>query len=81
MSSKNGIDVLAGVIDNDYVGEIMVILFNSDKSKSLEVKTGDRIAQLVLQKVPECELVDMTNHGLKVEGKQRGESGFGSTGR
>lgn len=81
LSSKNGIDVLGGVIDNDYIGEIMVILFNSDKSKSLEVKTGDRIAQLVLQKVPDCELVDMTNHGLKAEGKQRGESGFGSTGR
>ena len=48
LANKFGIQVLGGVIDADYTGEIMVILLNSG-SATFEVKKGDRIAQLVVQ--------------------------------
>lgn len=48
LANKFGIQVLGGVIDADYTGEIMVILLNSG-SATFEVRKGDRIAQLVVQ--------------------------------
>lgn len=73
---KNGIDVMAGVIDSDYRGEIGVILYNSDKNNSFLVRTGDRIAQLIIEKyypfgIQIVESLDDTD---------RGTSGFGSSG-
>ena len=48
LAYKNGIDVLAGVVDSSYRGEIKVILFNTDKENSFEIKKGERIAQLII---------------------------------
>ena len=50
LASKNFIDTGAGVIDADYRGEVKVLLFNHAET-SLEVKEGDRVAQLVLERV------------------------------
>ena len=75
LALKKGIDVGAGVIDADYRGPVGVILFNFG-DMDFEVKEGDRIAQLILEKivVPEIEEVE------SLEATERGEGGFGSTG-
>ena len=75
LAYKFGIDVFAGVIDFDYRGEVKVILYNSGEDPFV-IKTGDRIAQLILEKIetPDVSLiVDMTN-------TDRGDRGFGSSG-
>lgn len=76
LAVRNGIQVGAGVIDSDYTGEIKVVLFNSDPNNSFVIKAGDRIAQLVLEKIecPEVEEVSDLNNTY------RGDGGFGSTG-
>ncbi|KAA5604371.1 dUTP diphosphatase [Roseospira marina] len=75
LALKYGIDVLAGVIDEDYRGEIGVILLNTSRIP-FTVEHGDRIAQLVIEKIarPAPEYVD----ALPETG--RGVGGFGSTG-
>lgn len=57
---KYGIDVLAGVIDPDYRGEIGVILLNTSRDTPFEVSVGQRVAQLVLERcsVPPVVVVD-----------------------
>ena len=56
---RNGIDVGAGVVDYDYRGNVGVVLFNH-LEEDLNVKKGDRIAQLVLEKIFMPELVSVT---------------------
>ncbi len=75
LAAKHFIDVGAGVIDQDYRGNVGVVLFNFS-DKDFEVKKGDRIAQLILEKILICEvrLVD------DLENTSRGNGGFGSTG-
>lgn len=65
-----------GTIDAHYTGSIKVCLFNHGSSK-YEVKAGDKIAQLVIVPclLPELEVVD------SLEDTDRGDNGFGSTGR
>lgn len=76
LAVKNGIDVGAGVIDADYRGEVRVLLFNNS-DEDFKVNTGDRIAQLVLEKIvnPEVEVLD------SLDDTTRGSGGFGSTGK
>ena len=77
LAVKNGIQVGAGVIDEDYRGEVKVVLFNHDLHKTFEIKPGYRIAQLVLERIgcpPVEEIVD------DLQGTVRGDGGFGSTG-
>lgn len=74
LAVKNGIDVLAGVIDSDYRDSIKVVLINHGK-ENFSIMSGNRIAQLVfesivLPKLVEGELTDTV----------RGTGGFGSTG-
>ena len=71
-----GVQVGAGVVDADYRGTVKVLLFNHG-STAMEVRDGDRIAQLVLERVrtPEVTVVD------SLDGTDRGSGGFGSTGR
>ncbi|XP_073819853.1 deoxyuridine triphosphatase [Musca autumnalis] len=75
LAVKNFIDVGAGVVDEDYRGNLGVVLFNH-ADVEFEVKRGDRIAQLICERIfyPELEQVD------KLEETKRGEGGFGSTG-
>jgi dUTP pyrophosphatase len=76
LAYKNGIDVLAGVVDSAYRGEIKVILFNSDKDCNFEINNGDRIAQLIIEDHFnfEFEIVNDLTYTT------RGSGGFGSTG-
>jgi dUTP pyrophosphatase len=72
---KHHIDVGAGVIDQDYRGDVGVVLFNHAKT-DFKVAKGDRIAQLILEK---CLLVEVEDVST-LEETQRGSGGFGSTG-
>jgi len=76
LSVKQGIDVLAGVVDSGYRGEIMVCLYNTS-DKNVVINTGDRVAQMIFQEVPR---VTMESH-LTLGSSQRGDNGFGSTGK
>ncbi len=72
---KNSIDVGAGVIDEDYRGPVGIILFNHS-DLDFNIKKGDRIAQLILEKIqiaPVKEVADLDE-------TKRGSDGFGSTG-
>jgi dUTP pyrophosphatase len=75
---KNGISVVntPGTIDAGYRGEIGVVLINHDLNESFQVKKGDRIAQLVIQKVENAQfkLVD------QLPESDRATGGYGSTG-
>nr|AGT98657.1 dUTPase [Taenia pisiformis] len=75
LTLKHGIDVGAGVVDQDYRGNIMVVLFNFG-DEDFHVKRGDRIAQLICERIftpslEECQTLDRT---------KRGSNGYGSTG-
>ena len=76
LAVKHCINVGAGVIDPDYTGEIKVVLFNHGE-KDFEIKKGDRIAQLVLER---CETPPIEEISI-VEDTERGSGGFGSTDR
>jgi len=74
LAYKHGIDVFAGVIDPDYRNEVKCILYNSG-AQPFVIKTGDRIAQLVLEvvKTPDIAIVLEMNETTRT-------GGFGSTG-
>tara|TARA_Y100001963_G_scaffold160046_1_gene267389 strand:+ start:3336 stop:3800 length:465 start_codon:yes stop_codon:yes gene_type:complete len=76
MSVKNGIDVLAGVVDSGYRGEIKVCLLNTGRGW-MDIKEGDRIAQILFQEVPHFQLQEVDI----LQNSDRGEGGFGSTGK
>lgn len=75
LAARMGIDVLAGVIDSDYRGEIGVVLVNHGHV-DFEITHGDRIAQLIIERILHPEIVQV---GALSE-TQRGSGGFGSTG-
>ena len=76
LAYKNGIDVLAGVIDCDYRGDIGVILYNTDKDIDFIVNKGDRIAQIIFET---CYSVNF-NETDTLDNTVRENGGFGSTG-
>ena len=78
LAAKNNISVLntPGTIDSDYRGEIKIILINLSKKLFL-VKSGDRIAQMILCPVAKGKLKEVENLPKTIRGKK----GFGSTGK
>ncbi len=72
-----GIGVGAGVVDADYRGPVKVLLFNHSHPGALEVKAGDRIAQLVVETIRTPPVLVVP----KLDGTERGAGGFGSTGK
>ena len=78
LALKKGLTVLntPGTIDAGYRGEIGVILFNSDPRAEAEIKHGERVAQIVLNKV---EIIEWEESGA-LEASSREAGGFGSTG-
>ncbi|KAG8389941.1 hypothetical protein BUALT_Bualt01G0031500 [Buddleja alternifolia] len=72
---KHSIDVGAGVIDADYRGSVGVILFNYS-DVDFEVKPGDRIAQLIIERIITPEVTEVDD----LDSTVRGLGGFGSTG-
>jgi len=93
LACKKGIDVMAGVIDSGYRGEVKVLLINLNfegynlmpgiyetmfgSANKIEIKPGDRIAQLIIEKCYSIEWKEMNT----LEDSQRGEQGFGSSGQ
>ena len=76
LAVRHGIDTLAGVIDSDYRGEVRVVLVNHGQA-AFPIAAGDRIAQLLIQRVERTAFVD----SAALEDTDRGGSWFGSTGR
>ena len=93
LACKKGIDVMAGVVDSGYRGEVKVLLINLNfegynlqpnafeamfgSANKTEIKPGDRIAQLIIEKCHTVEWKAMKT----LEESQRGEGGFGSSGQ
>ncbi len=78
LAIKNGLSLVntPGLIDSGYRGEISAVLINLDPEKNFIIKRGDKICQLVIQKVEDVE-IEITG---ELESTSRGEGGFGSTG-
>ena len=76
LAFKHGIDIMAGVIDSDYRGEIGAILYNTDKSKSFHIRIGDRISQIIFEKYYTFDIVKTD----EISKTSREAGGFGSTG-
>mgnify|MGYP000677466572 FL=1 len=81
LSLKTGLRISnsPGTIDSDYTGEVGVLIWNTD-SVSYQIKRGDKIAQLVLSKVPMIEWKSVLSKD-DLHKTVRGSSGFGSTGK
>ncbi|MEW6207756.1 MAG: dUTP diphosphatase [Acidobacteriota bacterium] len=79
LAARHGIALVnsPGLIDAGYRGEIAVILINTDRRNPFHIKRGDRIAQMVIQKLEEASLFQVT----ELDETSRGAGGFGSTGR
>lgn len=75
LAVKRGLDCGAGVIDSHYRGEIKVLLFNHSDTE-IQIQSGDRIAQLIIQKVETVEF----KFSDRLSETARNTSGFGSTG-
>jgi dUTP pyrophosphatase len=79
LADRHGISIVnaPGLIDSGYRGEIKVILLNTDRSTPFLVEPGMRIAQLVVLRVPELEVVESD----ELPATERGVRGHGSSGR
>jgi dUTP pyrophosphatase len=79
LAIKHGVTMVnaPGTVDAAYRGELQCILINHDQREAVSFKRGDRIAQLVFQKVEQVEFVEVST----LPGSGRGDGGFGSTGR
>ena len=76
LAVKKGIDCGAGVIDSHYRGEGKVLLFNHS-DKEFQIEQGDRIAQLLIQKVERVQFLQAD----QLSETTRSQMGFGSTGK
>ena len=79
LAIKHGVTMVnaPGTVDAGFRGELQCIMINHDRLESITFKKGDRIAQLVIQKVERAEFVEVK----ELPGSGRGTGGFGSTGR
>lgn len=81
LAVKHGISTGAGVIDADYRGEVKVLLFNHN-DKDFQIEKGDRIAQLILERIYTPDLQVLDDEAWETEkSTERGAGGFGSTGK
>ncbi|ASN38970.1 MAG: dUTP diphosphatase [Paeniglutamicibacter terrestris] len=78
LATKHGLTVVnaPGTIDAGYRGEVKVTLLNTDTTTPIVLKRGDRIAQLVIQKVERAHFIEVSD----LDDSARGAGGFGSTG-
>jgi dUTP pyrophosphatase len=79
LAIKHGVSMVntPGTVDAGYRGELQIILINHDLREAISFKKGDRIAQLVIQKVERAEFIEVET----LPGTDRGSGGFGSTGK
>ena len=78
LAARHGLSIVntPGTIDAGYRGEIKVLLVNHDPVEPVELRRGDRIAQLVVQRVEHASFVEVD----ELPGSVRGAGGYGSTG-
>lgn len=76
LAVKRGIDVLAGVVDAGYRNEIGVVLINHHLDHQFPINQGDRIAQIIFERVDDFRLYEVT----ELNSGERGMDGFGSSG-
>lgn len=78
LASKHGVTIVnaPGTVDAGYRGEIQVTLLNTDPGQTVRLRRGDRIAQLVIQRVERARFV----RAERLPGSHRGSGGFGSSG-
>ena len=78
LAAKHGVSIVnaPGTVDAGYRGEIKVCLINLDTAAEVTLRRGDRIAQLVIQRVEKARFVEVE----KLPGSARGDGGYGSTG-
>jgi dUTP pyrophosphatase len=78
LAARHGISIVnaPGTVDAGYRGEIKVCLINTDRTESVSIARGDRIAQLIIQPVSVAAFVPVTD----LPGSARGIGGYGSTG-
>ena len=79
LANKHGVTCLntPGLIDSGYRGELKVLLINTDPTEDFVITRGERIAQLVIQKVEQVTFVEQD----ELPDSERGAGGFGHTGR
>ena len=79
LAIKHGVTMVnaPGTVDAGYRGELQCIMINHDPKEPVTFHKGDRIAQLVIQKVERAEFVEVE----QLPGSARADNGFGSTGR
>lgn len=79
LAIKHGISMVntPGTVDAAFRGELQIILINHDIREAFTIKKGDRIAQLVIQKVEHADFVEVDS----LPGTHRADGGFGSTGK
>ena len=78
LAFKHYIIVLAGVIDRDFTGSVKVALFNLHSTQKYSVKRGDRVAQLICEKIRYPDIKEVEKIDFITD---RGDDGFGSTGK
>ena len=76
MAWKKHTDIGAGVIDADYRGPVGVVMFNHSE-EDLKIEVEDRVAQLVIEQISMAPLTEVDS----LDDTERGEGGYGSTGR
>jgi dUTP pyrophosphatase len=78
LAARHGLSIVntPGTVDAGYRGEIKVLLINLDPTEKVTLRRGDRIAQLVIQRVERARFVDVD----ELPGSPRGDGGYGSTG-
>src|SRR5208283_3583900 len=78
LAARLGVTIVnaPGTVDAGYRGEIKVMLLNTDRSQPVSFRRGDRIAQLVIQRVEQVQFHEV----VSLPGSARGDGGFGSTG-
>ena len=78
LASRHGIALVnsPGLVDSGYRGEIAIVMINTDKREAFHIKRGDRIAQLVIQRVEDVSIIRVN----ELDETSRGAGGFGSTG-
>ncbi len=78
LAIKHGVTMVnsPGTVDAGFRGELQIILINHDPKAAISFKKGDRIAQLVIQRVEHAEFIEVKT----LPGSDRGSGGFGSTG-
>lgn len=78
LAARHGVTIVnaPGTVDAGYRGEISVTLLNTDPASPVTLAVGDRIAQLVIQRVEHARFLAVET----LPGSHRGEGGFGSTG-